>query len=154
MKRTKSSAVEYLKRGFFKGAGIGATVASSIFAAAAAMNIFAPGQTISSTQINQNFAMAAPEGAVVASYLASCPEGWAPADGTNGTPSPGAFLFGAAMTLAPGPEPMATRIQQACVHSGRFRVTPSGTPSQYHHSWKLKHGSGKRRHHLCGRRRI
>lgn len=55
-------------------------------AAAAAMNLFAPGEVISSTRINQNFLIAAPEGAVVAFYLNNCPEGWAPADGINGTP--------------------------------------------------------------------
>lgn len=88
--------VDSLKSGFFKGVGIGAgLLTTSIFAAAAAMNVFAPGQTISSAQINQNFAIAAPEGAVMAFYLAACPEGWAPADGSNGTPDlRGRFIRG------------------------------------------------------------
>ena len=76
-----------IKSGFFKGVGIGAgLLTTSIFAAAAAMNVFSPGGVVSSSQINQNFLIAAPEGAVVAFYLDSCPTGWAPADGTNGTP--------------------------------------------------------------------
>ncbi|MBL8020170.1 MAG: phage tail protein [Leptospirales bacterium] len=78
---------EHLKAGIFRGVGFGIGLsAAGLFAAAAAMNVFSAGQTISASQINQNFAIAAPEGAVVAFYLTSCPEGWAPADGTNGTP--------------------------------------------------------------------
>lgn len=94
---TKIASVrQYLKSGFFKGVGIGAgLLTTSIFAAAAAMNVFTPGQVISSAMINQNFQIAAPEGAVMAFYLASCPEGWAPADGTNGTPDlRGMFIRG------------------------------------------------------------
>lgn len=96
MKQVNSKITEYIKGGFFKGVGIGAgLLTTSIFAAAAAMNVFSPGQTISSAQINQNFAIAAPEGAVMAFYLDSCPEGWAPADGTNGTPDlRGVFIRG------------------------------------------------------------
>lgn len=96
MKQVNSKIIEYIKGGFFKGVGIGAgLLTTSIFAAAAAMNVFSPGQTISSAQINQNFAIAAPEGAVMAFYLATCPEGWAVADGTGGTPDlRGQFIRG------------------------------------------------------------
>ncbi|MCE9597374.1 MAG: phage tail protein [Spirochaetia bacterium] len=79
--------IQSIKQSFFKGVAFGAGIlATSLFAAAAAMNVFSSGQTISASQINQNFAISAPEGAVVAFYLAACPEGWAPADGTNSTP--------------------------------------------------------------------
>lgn len=96
MKQVNSRIIEYVKGGFFKGVGIGAgLLTTSIFAAAAAMNVFSPGQTISAAQINQNFAIAAPEGAIMAFYLSACPEGWAPADGTNGTPDlRGVFVRG------------------------------------------------------------
>ncbi|MBI3395060.1 MAG: tail fiber protein [Spirochaetia bacterium] len=94
--QTGSKVMEYFKSGFFKGVGLGAgLLATSIFAAAAAMNVFSPGETLSSAKMNQNFAIAAPEGAIMAFYLASCPEGWAPADGTNGTPDlRGQFIRG------------------------------------------------------------
>lgn len=92
----KGNIKEYLKSGFYKGVGITlGFFTTSLVAAAAAMNLFAPGEVISSARINQNFMIAAPEGAVVAFYLNSCPEGWAPADGTNGTPNlRGAFVRG------------------------------------------------------------
>ncbi|TGL24439.1 phage tail protein [Leptospira yanagawae] len=92
----KGNIKEYLKSGFFKGVGITlGFFTTSLVAAAAAMNLFAPGEVISSARINQNFMIAAPEGAVVAFYLNDCPEGWAPADGTNGTPNlRGAFVRG------------------------------------------------------------
>lgn len=95
-KQIATSVRSTIKSGFFKGVGIGAgLLTTSIFAAAAAMNVFAPGQVVSSAAINQNFTIAAPEGAVMAFYLASCPEGWAPADGTNGTPDlRGVFIRG------------------------------------------------------------
>lgn len=96
MKQLKGSITEYLRSGFYKGVGL--TIGfftTSLVAAAAAMNIFAPGEVISSARINQNFLIAAPEGAVVAFYLPNCPEGWAPADGSNGTPDlRGAFVRG------------------------------------------------------------
>lgn len=87
---------EALKSGFFKGVGIGAgLITTSVFAAAAAMNVFTPGQVVSADLINQNFRIAAPEGAIMAFYLDDCPEGWAPADGTNGTPDlQGRFIRG------------------------------------------------------------
>lgn len=96
MEKVTNRVADSLKNGFFKGVGLGAgLLTTSLFAAAAAMNVFSPGQTISSAQINQNFAIAAPEGAVMAFYLANCPDGWAPADGTNGTPNlQGMFIRG------------------------------------------------------------
>ncbi|WP_244279573.1 hypothetical protein [Leptospira brenneri] len=84
----KGSITEYLRSGFYKGVGL--TIGfftTSLVAAATAMNLFAPGEVISSARINQNFLIAAPEGAVVAFNLTNCTEGWAPADGTNGTPN-------------------------------------------------------------------
>lgn len=94
--KTTNKIMEYIKSGFFKGVGLGVgLLTTSIFAAAAAINVFSPGQVISAAQINQNFAIAAPEGAVMAFYLTSCPDGWAPADGTNGTPDlRGQFIRG------------------------------------------------------------
>ncbi|TGM01698.1 phage tail protein [Leptospira jelokensis] len=92
----KGNIKEYLKSGFFKGVGITlGFFTTSLVAAAAAMNLFAPGEVISSARINQNFLIAAPQGAVMAFYLNDCPEGWAPADGTNGTPDlRGVFVRG------------------------------------------------------------
>lgn len=105
MKENKTRIIDFFKSGFFKGVGIGAgLLTTSVFAAAAAMNIFSPGQTISSAQINENFAIAAPEGAVMAFYLADCPNGWAVADGTNGTPDlRGRFIRG--LDLGAGVDP-------------------------------------------------
>ncbi len=96
MKQIKTRLIDSIKSGFFKGVGLGAGLLSTgVFAAAMAMNVFAPGQVISSAMINQNFAIAAPEGAIMAFYLANCPDGWAPADGTNGTPNlRGMFIRG------------------------------------------------------------
>lgn len=92
----QSKVKEYLKSGFLKGVGLSVGfLSTSLFAAAAAMNVFSPGEVISSAEINQNFAIAAPEGAIMAFYLADCPEGWAVADGTNGTPDlRGRFIRG------------------------------------------------------------
>lgn len=56
---------------------------------------FSAGQVISASEINDNFKVAAPEGAVMAFYLTTCPSGWIPADGTNSTPDlRGAFVRG------------------------------------------------------------
>ncbi|GBF50117.1 hypothetical protein LPTSP4_16410 [Leptospira ryugenii] len=75
------------KIGLIRGAGLAVgLMTTSLFAAAAAMKVFSPGDTLSSSAINRNFLIAAPEGAVIAFYLNECPEGWAPADGSNGTP--------------------------------------------------------------------
>ena len=92
----QSKVKEYLKSGFLKGVGLSVGfLSTSLFAAAAAMNVFSPGEVISSAEINQNFAIAAPEGAIMAFYLADCPEGWTVADGTNGTPDlRGRFIRG------------------------------------------------------------
>lgn len=92
----QSKVKEYLKSGFLKGVGLSVGfLSTSLFAAAAAMNVFSPGEVISSAEINQNFAIAAPEGAIMAFYLADCPEGWTVADGENGTPDlRGRFIRG------------------------------------------------------------
>ncbi|TGM79498.1 phage tail protein [Leptospira bouyouniensis] len=92
----KGNIKEYLKSGFYKGVGITlGFFTTSLVAAAAAMNLFAPGEVISSARINQNFLIAAPEYAIVAFNLANCPEGWTAADGTNGTPDlRGVFVRG------------------------------------------------------------
>lgn len=88
--------MEYMKRGFLKGVAFGAGFCvTSLFAAATAMNFFTSGDVLSAAKINQNFAIAAPEGTVASFYLANCPDGWAPADGTNGTPDlRGVFIRG------------------------------------------------------------
>jgi hypothetical protein len=76
-----------MKTGFFKGLGIGlGLLTTSLFAAATALNVFSSGETLSSSKINFNFSIAAPEGLIAPFYLDTCPNGWAPADGTNGTP--------------------------------------------------------------------
>ncbi len=96
MDRQKNKVWDSIKVGYLTGLGIGlGLLTSGLFAAAAAMNIFSSGAVISAAGINQNFAIAAPEGAVMAFYLTSCPEGWAAADGTNGTPNlRGLFIRG------------------------------------------------------------
>jgi len=88
--------VDNIKSGFYRGIGLGfGLLTTGVFAAAAAMNVFMPGDVLDSAKINQNFAIAAPEGAVMAFYLTGCPQGWAPADGTNGTPDlRGMFIRG------------------------------------------------------------
>ncbi len=94
------SMLESFQSKFLKGLGFGAglgagLLATHLFAAAAAMNVFSAGDVVSAAKINQNFAIAAPEGGIMAFYLTSCPEGWAPADGTNGTPDlRGVFIRG------------------------------------------------------------
>ncbi len=114
MKQIQSKIRDYVKSGFFKGVGLGLGImATSLFAAAAAMNVFSSGEVISSAKINQNFAIAAPEGAVIAFYLNNCPEGWAPADGTNGTPDlRGQFVRGRdnVGTGAAGKDPAGSRL--------------------------------------------
>lgn len=92
----RARVADHLKAGILRGVGFGIGLASAaLFAAAAAMNVFSAGQTISASQINQNFTIAAPEGLIGAFNLTTCPEGWAPADGTNGTPDlRGLFLRG------------------------------------------------------------
>lgn len=92
----RPAVLSLIRSGFFKGVGFSlGMLTTGLFAAAAAMKVFSAGEVISATDLNRNFAMAAPEGAVMAFYLADCPEGWAVADGTNGTPDlRGRFIRG------------------------------------------------------------
>lgn len=92
----KPAILTLVRSGFFKGVGFSlGMMTTGLFAAAAAMNVFSAGEVISSAEINQNFAIAAPEGAIMAFYLADCPEGWTVADGENGTPDlRGRFIRG------------------------------------------------------------
>ena len=92
----KPAILSLIRSGFFKGVGFSlGMMTTGLFAAAAAMKVFSAGEVISSAEINQNFAIAAPEGAVMAFYLADCPEGWTVADGENGTPDlRGRFIRG------------------------------------------------------------
>ncbi len=109
----KSRSSEVIKYGFLKGFGIGLGLfASSLFAAATAMNVFSAGESLSSSKINLNFSISAPEGLISAFYLDSCPPGWAPADGTNGTPDlRGLFVRGRdnVGTGAAGNDPSGSR---------------------------------------------
>ncbi len=88
--------LEGIQTGFLKGVGIGlGLLTTSLFAAATAMNVFSSGESLSSSKINLNFSIAAPEGLIAPFYLDGCPSGWAPADGTNGTPDlRGVFVRG------------------------------------------------------------
>jgi len=94
------STLKTFKQGIAKGLGfgVGASIAlatTTLLAAAAAMKVFSAGEVISATELNRNFTMAAPEGAVMAFYLGTCPEGWTPADGSPGTPDlRGRFIRG------------------------------------------------------------
>ena len=94
------STLKSFKQGLVKGLGfgVGASIAlatTTLLAAAAAMKVFSAGEVISATELNRNFMIAGPEGEVSAFYLADCPEGWAVADGTNGTPDlRGRFIRG------------------------------------------------------------
>ncbi len=90
------------KSGFFKGVGIGAgLLVTGLFAAAGTLDLFNPNEVLSADKMNLKFQKAAPQGAIMAFYLAGpgntpgCPEGWAPADGTDGTPDlRGRFIRG------------------------------------------------------------
>lgn len=99
MDKTRTARAPFqsgLQKGLGIGLGIGVGLLSTaLFAAAAAMNVFAPGEVISSNDLNKNFEMAAPEGAVMAFYLPDCPDGWARGNGSNGTPDlRGRFIRG------------------------------------------------------------
>ncbi len=113
MNTLKAKMAAKMKGGFFTGAGLGlGFLTTGLFAAAFSMNIFSPGDVISAAKINQNFAIAAPEGAIMAFYLPECPQGWTPADGTLGTPDlRGQFIRGRddAGTGAAGVDPDGTR---------------------------------------------
>ncbi len=122
-----------LKSGFFKGVGFGlGLTATSLFAAAAAMKVFQPGESLSSSSMNRNFTIAAPEGAILAFFLDSCPEGWAPADGTNGTPDlRGRFVRGRdnVGTGAAGNDPSGSRSigdAQSDAFQGHYHDVSSG----------------------------
>jgi len=78
-----------IKKSFLKGAAFAAGVgvfATLSFIVAQSINTFTSGEVVSASKINENFQMAAPQGAVMAFYLSACPSGWIAADGTNGTP--------------------------------------------------------------------
>lgn len=92
----KPAILTLVRSGFFKEVGFSLGVMTTgLFAAAAAMNVFSAGEVISATELNRNFAISAPEGAIMAFNLAECPEGWAAADGDNGTPDlRGRFIRG------------------------------------------------------------
>lgn len=92
----KNNIKGIIQSSFAKGVAFSiGLVTTSLFAAALSMTIFSAGDPVSSSAINKNFEIAAPVGAVMAFYLASCPDGWAPADGTNGTPDlRGQFIRG------------------------------------------------------------
>ncbi len=113
MNTLKAKMAAKMKGGFFTGAGLGlGFLTTGLFAAAFSMNIFSPGDVISAAKINQNFAIAAPEGAIMAFYLPECPQGWTPADGTLGTPDlRGQFIRGRddAGTGAAGVDPDGAR---------------------------------------------
>lgn len=92
----KPAILSLIRSGFFKGVGFSlGMMTTGLFAAAAAMKVFSAGEVISSAELNRNFAISAPEGAIMAFNLAECPEGWAAADGDNGTPDlRGRFIRG------------------------------------------------------------
>jgi hypothetical protein len=96
MNTIKNKLKAKIKGGFYSGVGLGiGLLTTGLFAAAYSMNIFSPGDVISAAKINKNFAIAAPEGAVMAFYLPDCPDGWTLADGTLGTPDlRGRFIRG------------------------------------------------------------
>jgi len=100
MPKNNHSPRTIIKNGLLKGISIGAgigigLITTTLFAAAAAMKVFSAGEVISAADLNRNFTMAAPEGAVMAFYLSACPDGWTPADGSPGTPDlRGRFIRG------------------------------------------------------------
>jgi len=107
-----------LKTSLLKGMGLGigfgiGLTTTALIAAAASMNLFSSGEVISSAKLNENFEIAAPEGAVIAFDLTECPKGWAPADGNDGTPDlRGRFVRGrddAGTGVAAGRDPDGVR---------------------------------------------
>ncbi|EHQ05808.1 Tail Collar domain protein [Leptonema illini DSM 21528] len=116
MERTSASG-SILKTSLLKGMGLGigfgiGLTTTALIAAAASMNLFSSGEVISSAKLNENFEIAAPEGAVISFNLAECPKGWAPADGNDGTPDlRGRFVRGRddAGTGAAGRDPDGVR---------------------------------------------
>lgn len=112
-----SSSVSILRTSLLKGMGVGigfgiGLTTTALIAAAASMNLFSSGEVISSAKLNENFEIAAPEGAVIAFNLTECPKGWTPADGNDGTPDlRGRFVRGRddAGTGAAGRDPEGVR---------------------------------------------
>jgi len=96
MKESKTELFDILKRNFVRGVGLGAgLLTTGLLAGTAAMSVFSAGEIISADEMNRNFMIAAPDGAVIAFHLSECPEGWAIADGDNGTPDlRGRFIRG------------------------------------------------------------
>ena len=89
-----------LQHAFLKGA-VFAAGASLFFGltvlVAQSIKNFNSGDLISSTDINANFQISAPEGLIAAFYLSSCPTGWVAADGAAGSGTPdlrGQFIRG------------------------------------------------------------
>lgn len=113
-----SASVSILKTSLLKAMGVGigfgiGLTTTALIAAAASMNLFSSGEVISSAKLNENFEIAAPEGAVIAFNLTECPKGWAPADGNDGTPDlRGRFVRGRddAGTGAAGRDPEGVRV--------------------------------------------
>ena len=100
------------KKGFVFGLGALAALVTTSLLAAGAMHVFLSGETLDAAKMNENFAIAAPQGAVMAFYLTSCPAGWVAADGTGGTPDlRGRFVRGRddAGTGAGGNDPDGVR---------------------------------------------
>lgn len=99
MKRIRAH-IQSLTSGIVRGVGIGIGIGiglatTALLAVAASMNLFSPGEVVSSAKLNENFEIAAPEGGVMAFYLSACPKGWALADGNDGTPDlRGRFIRG------------------------------------------------------------
>jgi hypothetical protein len=122
-----------IENGFLKGVGFAlGLLTTSLFAAAAAMNVFSSGESLSASKINLNFTIAAPEGLIAPFYLDTCPNGWANADGTNGTPDlRGLFVRGRdnVGTGAAGNDPSGSRAignLQADAFQGHYHDVTSG----------------------------
>ena len=86
------------KKGFGGGVGLAAGAMLFIalgFALSQSVKTFNSGDLISAADINANFQISAPQGAISAFYLSACPTGWVAADGTNSTPDlRGQFIRG------------------------------------------------------------
>lgn len=127
---------------FIKGAGFSA--GASIFVAlsvalAQSLTSFNSGDLVSASSINANFQIAAPEGAIVAFYLAACPTGWVATDGTNSTPDlRGYFVRARDPGNATGRDPDGDRTigntQTDAFQGHRHNYSPNG--------WKLSEAGG------------
>jgi len=104
-----------IKTSFLKGAAFAAGAAAFLALGviiAQSVHTFTAGEVVSASKINENFQIAAPEGAIMAFYLSACPSGWVAADGTNSTPDlRGRFVRGRddAGTGAAGIDPGGVR---------------------------------------------